>query len=82
MSRSDIFVIEYKLHGEPRSFIIRANAMSNVEAWHWANCDVGVVPIPKSGKPPFKRFSKSLAVKFEITAVLWRESAQLRWTEV
>lgn len=52
MSQTDIFVIEYKHHGQPKSFIIRAKTMRNADAWHWASCDAGLAPIPKPGRPP------------------------------
>ena len=81
MSKVDIFVIAYKLHGEPKSFIIRAKEMNNAEAWQWASCDAGVAPIPKPGRPPLKRFSKPLAERFGVTDVQWRESATVGWEE-
>lgn len=31
---ADLFIIEYKLHGEPKSFIIKTNIRSNKDAWH------------------------------------------------
>jgi len=82
MNRTDLFVIEYKLHGESKSFIIRAKAMSNADAWHWASCDAGLAPIPKPGKPPLKVVSKPQAERYGVTEVKWRESAMLDWTEV
>jgi hypothetical protein len=82
MARTDIFIIDYKLHGQPKSFIIRAQIMGNVEAWHWAICDAGVAPIPKPGRPPLKVISKLQAEKYGITDVKWRETAALEWTEV
>lgn len=81
MSQTDIFVIEYKLHGHPKSFVIRAKSMRNVDAWHWASCDAGIVPIPKPGKPPLKVVSKPQAERFGVTDVKWRETAALVWTE-
>ncbi|VVN72895.1 hypothetical protein PS710_00551 [Pseudomonas fluorescens] len=29
-----LYIIEYKLHGESKSFIIRAKIKSNADAWH------------------------------------------------
>jgi hypothetical protein len=81
MARTDIFIIDYKLHGQPKSFIIRAQAMGNVAAWHWASCDAGIAPIPKPGRPPLKVISKPQAEKYGITEVKWRETAALDWTE-
>ncbi|MDI3358533.1 MULTISPECIES: DUF6555 family protein [unclassified Pseudomonas] len=82
MAQTDIFIIEYKLLGEQKSFIIRAQRMRNVEAWHWASCDAGITPIPKPGKAPLKIISKPQAEKYGITEVRWRETAALKWTEV
>ena len=39
MKHNDLFTIEYQLHGEPKSFIVRAPRMDNAEAWHWASWD-------------------------------------------
>lgn len=48
---NNLFVINYKLRGVPKSFIIRCKAMQNADAWHWASCDAGVAPIPRPGRP-------------------------------
>lgn len=81
MSQTDIFVIDYKLYGQAKSFVIRAKAMRNVDAWHWASCDAGLAPIPKPGKPPLKVISKPQAERFGLTDVKWRETTALIWTE-
>jgi hypothetical protein len=81
MRNTDIFVIEYKLHDQPKSFVIRAKSMRNADAWHWASCDAGIAPIPKPGKPPLKVVSKPQAERYGITEVKWRETAALNWTE-
>ncbi|MBZ9780963.1 hypothetical protein K9857_05300 [Pseudomonas sp. REP124] len=81
MARADMFIIEYQLHGKPKSFIIRAPVMNNVQAWHWASCDAGVAPIPKPGRPPLKVVSRPQAEKYGITDVKWRETATLEWTQ-
>jgi len=81
MRSTDIFVIEYKLHDQPKSFVIRAKRMRNADAWHWASCDAGIAPIPKPGKPPLKVVSKPQAERYGITDVKWRETAALDWTE-
>ncbi|OYQ00876.1 DUF6555 family protein [Pseudomonas mandelii] len=80
--KTDLYVIEYKLHGEPKSFVIRAKIRSNADAWHWASCDAGVAPIPKPGRKPLKLVSKPQAEKYGLTDVAWRETAALVWTEV
>jgi hypothetical protein len=82
VSQVNIFVIEYKLHGTPKSFVIRTKLMNNSEAWQWASCDAGIAPIPKPGRPPLKRFSKPMAERFGITDVKWRETTAVTWEEV
>lgn len=81
MNSTGLYIIEYKLHGEPKSFIIRASVMRNADAWHWASCDAGIAPIPKPGKAPLKVISKPQAEKYGVTEVRWRASATLNWTE-
>ena len=34
MMSSDLFTIEYRLHGERKAFVIRLEQMTNAEAWH------------------------------------------------
>lgn len=82
MSGADLYVIEYKLNGESKSFIIRAASMSSAAACQWASCDAGAIPIPKFGKPQLKKLSKQMVEGYGITDVRWRESARLAWTEV
>lgn len=81
MAHADLFIIEYLLHGKPKSFIIRTHIMNNAQAWHWASCDAGVAPIPKPGRPPLKVVSRPQAEKYGITDVKWRETATLEWTQ-
>lgn len=78
---STTYYVEYLLHGESRTFVIRTSTMNNAEAWQWASCDAGLVPIPKPGRPPLKRFSKPMAERFGLTDVKWRESAVVTWDE-
>ncbi|UMZ14941.1 hypothetical protein I9018_15090 [Pseudomonas sp. MPFS] len=80
MSQETIYRIQYLLHGQPRFFVIRAKAMDNAKAWHWASCDAGIGIIPKSDRDPVKKVSKPLAEKYGITAVEWSHSARLYWT--
>lgn len=79
---TNLFIIEYKLYGKPKSFIIRTKIESNADAWHWASCDAGVTPIPKPGRPPHKIVSKPQAERHGLSDVKWRETAILNWTEV
>ena len=81
MKHNDLSTIEYQLHCEPKSFIVRAPRMDNAEAWHWASCDAGVAVIPKFGQHTFKRVSKPMAEKYGITQVRWSGAAQIQWAE-
>ncbi|WP_423204020.1 hypothetical protein PGC34_19925 [Pseudomonas kribbensis] len=82
MSKISSWIVEYKCHGVPTSFVIRTGEMSNAHAWHWACCDAGIAPLPKPGKSPLKRISKPMAERFGVTAILWRELDPLVWDEV
>jgi len=72
MNNAKLFVIEYTLHGEPKSFIIRLDKMDNAEAWHWASCDAGVGRIPRFGREKVQKTSKPMAEKFGVENVKWR----------
>ena len=74
MNNAKLFVIDYTLHGEPKSFVVRAEVMNNAEAWHWASCDAGVGHIPRYGREKVKKVSKPLAERYGITEVTWRQS--------
>ena len=77
MPISDIFLIAYKLHGEAREFIVRAERMNNAEAWHWAACEAGVGIIPKFIASNIRKVSRPVAERCGITDVQWRRSASL-----
>lgn len=62
MNRTDLYVIEYRLHGKPKSFVIRSPKMRNADAWHWACCDADLAPIPNQGRHR-SRCSASLWLK-------------------
>ncbi len=76
MAGSQLYVIEYELHGSYRTFIIRLEKMDNAEAWHWASCDAGVGMIPRFGQHSLKKVSKPMAERHGITNVKWRVSGQ------
>ena len=42
MSTAKIYTINYQLHGQPKSFVVRADVMNNAEAWHWAAVDADI----------------------------------------
>ncbi|WP_430444781.1 MAG: DUF6555 family protein [Pseudomonas piscis] len=69
-----LFIIDYTLNSEQRSFIIRARGMNNAEAWHWACCDAGIGRIPRFGREQVKRVSKPLAERYGVENVKWRPS--------
>ena len=72
MPNSKLYIIDYALHGEHKSFILRADRMDNAEAWHWASCDAGVGRIGRFGRSEVKKTSKPMAEKYGITGVTWR----------
>ncbi|KPY02095.1 hypothetical protein ALO61_102721 [Pseudomonas savastanoi pv. nerii] len=74
---SGLYTIDYVLHGEARSFVIRADKMGNAEAWHWASCDAGFGHIPRSNRDQTRRTSKPRAEQFGITDVRWRSADSL-----
>lgn len=67
-----LYVIEYELHGKPRSFIIRLEKMDNAIAWHWASCDAGVGIIPRFSQQKIKMVSRPMAERDGIAKVTWR----------
>jgi hypothetical protein len=74
MPSPQLYIIDYLLHGEPRSFIIRLEKIDNAEAWHWASCDAGIGIIPKFGREKIRKVSRPMAERYGITAVSWRLS--------
>ncbi|MFJ4347688.1 DUF6555 family protein [Pseudomonas sp. NPDC089401] len=74
MPSPQLYIIDYLLHGEPRSFIIRLEKIDNAEAWHWASCDAGIGIIPKFGREKIKKVSRPMAERYGITGVSWRLS--------
>lgn len=69
-----LYTIDYIIHGEAKSFVIRADRMDNAEAWHWASCDAGFGHIPRSTRDKTKKTSKPMAERLGISAVQWRSS--------
>ncbi|WP_095110719.1 DUF6555 family protein [Pseudomonas sp. Irchel 3E20] len=75
MNNAKLFVIEYRLHGQPKSFIIRQDKMNDAEAWHWASCDAGVGRIGRFGLEKVKKTTPPLARQYGIEDVTWRLSS-------
>lgn len=75
MIDAKLYVIDYQLHGKPKSFIIRAERMDNAEAWHWASCDAGLGRIGRYSHEKVRKVSKPLAERFGISEVSWRQSS-------
>ncbi|HDS1733155.1 DUF6555 family protein [Pseudomonas sp. BP8] len=78
MAGQQLYVIEYELHGERRTFIIRQEKMDNAAAWHWASCDAGVGIIPRFGQHNIKLVSRPLAERYGVSEVRWRLAGQGR----
>ena len=74
MPTPQLYIIDYRLHGQPRSFIIRLERMDNAEAWHWASCDAGIGIIPKFGREKIRKVSRPMAERYGVTDVSWRRS--------
>ncbi|MFS0827226.1 DUF6555 family protein [Pseudomonas phoenicis] len=74
MPAPQLYIIDYRLHDQERSFIIRLERMDNAEAWHWASCDAGIGIIPKFGREKIRKVSRPMAERYGITEVHWRLS--------
>jgi hypothetical protein len=74
MNNAKLFVIDYTLQGEPKSFIIRLEKLDAAEAWHWASCDAGVGHIGRFAREQVKKTSQEQAERYGITNVQWRRS--------
>lgn len=69
-----LYIIDYTLRGDHRSFIIRLEKMDNAEAWHWAACDAGVGVIPRFGQQKVRKVSRPTAERYGLANVTWRAS--------
>lgn len=69
---SKLYTINYLIHGEAKSFVIRAEKMDNAEAWNWASCDAGFGHIPRNPRDKTRKTSKPMAERFGISEVMWR----------
>lgn len=76
MIDAKLFVIDYALHGQHKTFIIRAERMDNAEAWHWASCDAGVGRIGRYDREKIRKVSRPMAERYGISEVSWRQSGQ------
>jgi hypothetical protein len=75
MNNAKLFVIDYTLHGQPKSFIIRLEKLDTPEAWHWASCDAGLGRIGRFAREQVKKTSPLQARQFGIENVQWRRSS-------
>jgi hypothetical protein len=74
MSTAKIYTINYQLHGQPKSFVVRAEVMNNAEAWHWAAVDADIAHVSRVGRvghEQVKKTTRPWAEKFGITEVTW-----------
>ena len=72
MNSAKLFIIDYTLHGEPKSFIIRHAALDNVTAWYWAGCDAGVERIARNEREAAKKLDRAQMERKGIANVKWR----------
>lgn len=77
MPSTTLYIIEYTIHGDLKSFIVRAERMNNAEAWHWACCDAGIAVIPRFGRERIRKISKPQAERYGIEDVKWRSSGDV-----
>lgn len=75
MPSPQLYVIDYCLHGQPKSFVIRTAYMNDTEAWHWASCDAGFGRIERNAWDRIKKTSRPWAERFGITGATWRAAA-------
>jgi hypothetical protein len=75
MNNAKLYVIEYTLHGTPKSWIISSDKNENAQAWHWASGDAGVGRIPRCGREKVQKTSKPMAEKFGVENVVWRPTS-------
>ena len=74
MSSAKIYTITYQLHGQPKSFVVRAEVMNNAEAWHWAAVDADIAHVSRIGRvghEQVKKTTRPWAEKYGITDVNW-----------
>lgn len=72
MVGQQLYVIEYELHNEPRTFIIRLEKIDKRVAWHWASCDAGVGIIPRFSQQNIKLVSRPMAERCGVAKAKWR----------
>lgn len=58
MSTAKIYTIHYQLHGQPKSFVVRAEVMNNAEAWHWAAVDADIAHVSRIGRVGHEQVKK------------------------
>lgn len=75
MNSSKLFVIDYTLHGTPKSFIIRQPSLNDATAWYWAGCDAGVERIARNDRDAAKKLSRADMEKKGVTNVTWRSAS-------
>ncbi|WP_369987602.1 DUF6555 family protein [Pseudomonas xanthosomatis] len=76
MVGQQLYVVDYELHGNHRTFIIRLEKMDNAVAWHWASCDAGVGIIPRFSQQKIKLVGRPVAEQYGIAQVKWRVAGQ------
>lgn len=77
MPSQQLYVIDYTLHGQPKSFVIRADRMNETEAWHWVSCDAGFGRIARNSREQSEKVSRPWAERFGIAEVTWRNAASV-----
>ena len=75
MNSAKLFVIDYTLHGTPKSFIIRQTSLNDATAWYWAGCDAGVERIARNERDASKKLSRADMEKKGVANVTWRSAS-------
>lgn len=67
-----LYEISYRLHAEERKFIIYTVPLTEITAWHWVACDVGIGIIPRSERDKSPAVPKLTTEQFGVSHVEWK----------
>ena len=67
-----LYEISYRLHAAKRKFIIRTVPLTEITAWHWVACDLGIGIIPRSERDKAPAVPRSTTERFGVTDVKWK----------
>lgn len=67
-----LYEIRYRLHADERKFIISTAPLTEITAWHWVACDVGIGIIPRSERDKAPAVPRSITERFGVSDVTWK----------